>query len=256
MAEKLTIRAQYEADDSARADILERARLCAALSKPWLCPPAGRSQKDKLPENYQSLGSRGIMNMEGRMLMALFPPGQPWFQLKLTSDIKYDQSIPPETIQEFEWQLFLRELTIQATLESAHIKPRTLRKMAGFRSQKRLALSQLLVTGDVLEQLTDDYRIKTYRRDQYVTRRDSTGDVLYHTIKEQLDPLALPEEKLIQAGLNPSELAEKFISERLENIYTMIERQPQSKTWVIRQELNKTIINESEEKNSPIISTH
>jgi len=255
MPEKGYIAKLYKEDDTARQEILETVRLCASLTKPWICPPAGTHQAAKLPTSYQSIGSRGIMNLEGRMLMALFPPSQPWFRLQLSPDIKYNPEIPPETIQQWEQQLFLRELIIQATLDSAPLKPKHLRKATGFRSQKRTAISQVLITGDVLEQLTDDYRIKVYRRDQYVTRRDSCGTVLYHIIKENIDPLGLPPEILSAAGLSAADLAAKPVNERLIDIYTLVERQPQADTWVIRQELNDVVVNESEEKVSPFFST-
>src|SRR5574343_426501 len=91
------IASQYATDDGQRTELLDRARLCAALSKPWLLPPVGHLASSKLPEAYQSLGSRGLATMEGKMLLALFPPDQPWFTLEPAPKIRFE--LPPDVYQ-------------------------------------------------------------------------------------------------------------------------------------------------------------
>lgn len=250
-----TIASQFKSDDSARFEILERARLCAALTKPWILPPQGHQSNSELPENYQAIGSRGLTNLEGRMLLALFPPEQPWYRLEMAPDIKYDPDVPVELKQQMEQRLGLYELQIQSTLESANLHESRGRRRAGFRSRKRMALTQVLATGDALEQLTDDFRLKTFRRDQYVTRRDSAGDVLYHIVKERIDPMSLPDEQRVKAELGQQVYEARTATERMQDLYTHCEWQPDSKTWLIEQEMNGRVINTSEEKISPFFST-
>lgn len=246
----------WSTEDGQRLVTLDRARKCAALTKPWVLPPLNQSPDQKLPENYQSVGSRGVTNLSGKMVMALFPPDEPWFNLVLSPDILYDKSIPDAAIQEAQDALFMQELMIQATLESADlVTSRRPVRHAGFRSAKRAAMDQLLVTGDTLEQLTDDYRLILYRRDQYVTRRDTCGDVLYHVIKESIDPLSLGEGMLSKAGLNTEDFKKKPVSERMTDLYTEVAWQPLAKKWKICQELNGQEINESEETVTQFFST-
>lgn len=255
MAGSAKIKEHFDLDDANRQESLQRARLCAKLTKPWVLPPDGHESDHALPENFQSVGSRGITNMEGRLLLALWPPGVPWFQFKLSPEIEYAPDVDPGILNAIKELLFLRELTVQAVLESAALNDKSKKRRSGFRTRKRMALTQILVTGDVLEQLTDDYRIKTFRRDQYVTRRDSAGDVLYHIVRERIDPLTLTDGQLAIAELDKDKLADERVDKRMQDIYTRIEWQPRAKNWLIQQEVNGHIIVESEESVTPYFST-
>ena len=250
-----TIKAQFGRDDSDRDEVLERARQCAALSKPWILPPETQKKSEKLPQNYQSTGSRGTLNLEGKMLLALYPPIMPWFQLLPNSAIRHDPNNPPEAIQEIEQQLFLFTVIAQAKIEAANLTDENRRRRSGFRSRKRMALSQILVTGDVLEQLTDDYRLKLFRRDQYVTSRDSSGDTLYHITRENVDPLALDEKIIEKAGLSLRDLQDKTTADRMTDLFTRIEWQPITRKWLIEQEINDKTVVQSDEPISPYMST-
>lgn len=254
MADNL-IKDRWLHDDSLRSEILERARLCASLTKAWVLPPASQNANEKLPENFQSFSARMIENLQGRMLLALYPPGTPWFQLKLAGAIQHDPEVPAEAKQQIADRLFLHELLIVSVLESAHLRPPKGRRLSGFRTNKRDTLGQILITGDSLEQLTDDYRLKNFRRDQYTTKRDSSKDVLYHIVKENIDPLAMDEEMVARSGLNTADLVGKMVADRLTDMYTLVEWQPLSKNWIIRQEINERQVNVSEEKISPFLST-
>ena len=247
-----------KAEDSKRWATLDRARLCASLTKPWVLPPDGFNLdgNDRHAEPFSSLAARGITNLEGRLLLALYPPGRPFFSLRVAQEVAADPEIAPEQVQQYEQLLFLQELAIQASLEAAYIGERGQnRRRTGFRSQKRAALSQLLITGDVLEQLTDDYRIKVFRRDQYVTKRDSSGDVLFHAVKEVIDPLSLTDEQIQRCMFDPEQLKSQPATERLKDMFTSCEWQPWSNSWVITQECEGKVLQESEDKVSPFMST-
>lgn len=216
-------------------------------------PPSGHPQDSKLPEPFSSLAARGVTNLEGRLLLALYPPGMPFFRLRPASVFRHDQSIPVEELQVLQDALYLQELTIMGILDSANTTGNS--RHAGFRTRKRAALSQLLITGDVLERLTDDYSMVVYRRDQYVTKRDSAGNVLYHIVKEEIDPLSLKPKLLAACGFDTQSLRQMNASDRLKDIYTMVEWQPEAKTWLIRQECNGNVIVESEEPVTPFFAT-
>lgn len=246
----------FAADDGQRQGTLAMARACAALTKPWAFPPEGQTEDSKLPESYQSLGSMGVTSLEGGLLSSLFQPG--WFALAAAPKIRFADPVEISDDEKFafEQNLFLRELQIQATLESSQVMKRGRRRTSGFRTGKRQTLSQILITGDALEQMTSDYRIRTFRRDQYVTRRDSAGDVLYHCIREQIDPAILEPEQLEKAGLKPGDIQKMPVSERVAKLYTYTEWQPWTKTWVVHQELNgKEIVKPLTEEVSQFFST-
>jgi len=255
MADKGSIKSWFSNADSARHQILQRVRRCAAITKPWLLTPLGQTANDELPEPYQSIGARGMTNLEGRMLLALFPPSSPWFRMEIAPDLLYGVNEDDPRVQQTKRMLFLRELQIQATLESASLKRKDNQRRVGFRSRQRMALSQIIGTGDVLQQLTADYRVKVFKRDCYVTKRDAAQDVLYHIIREKIDPLALTDEQKQASGLDIDTLREKKAHERLEDLYTLVEWNPESKVWVITQEINSNEINSSQEEVSPFFAT-
>ena len=255
MAKKLTLNARYQQEAARRDEVLVTARECAALTKPWILPPENHQATDRLPENYQSTGSRGLTNLEGRMLLALFPPGVPWFQSKLAPSIQYARDVPDKLKQDMAAALLLRDLTIVARLEQSKLERGRYQHRAGFRSRKRMAIGQVLGTGDALEHLTDDYRLKLYGREQYVTRRDSSMDVAFHIIHEKIDVQRLTDDQYAATGFPGEVRSQEDPAKREKDLYTLVEWNYASRTWVIRQEMNGETIIESEEPVSPYFST-
>jgi hypothetical protein len=251
---KSSLSTRWHAADAARQTVLERARLCASLTKPWILPPQGQTADTRLPETYQSVGPLGVTNLEGRMLIALFPPDRPWFRLQVASHLRYGED--PAKVAIANRALFVRELLVQSMLESGSSVSAgadNRRRGGGFRTAKRSALANVLVTGDTLEQLTDDYRLKVFRRDQYIVQRDSSCDVLCMGVRERIDPYTLTDEQRESANIKADDDRDAY--ERMEDIYTFCEWHPWSKTWVTRQEVKDVIIAESEDGVAPMWPT-
>lgn len=254
MAKKqATIAQEFESDHSQRAAILNKARACASLSKPWVLPDEGHTENDDFNDNYQSIGCRGGTHAVGKLLSALF--GNLWFNRKLSAEILYNPQIPPQAKQQMSQQLFLQELTAYSVLESSHSGRGRLRKRGGFLSRKRQALEQIVITGDVLEKLSDDNILRVFRRDQYVTQRDSSTDILYHITKEKIDPLSLSDDQRRKAEIDDEKLLDMPARERMGDLYTKVEWQPISKIWVITQEYDGYDIVKSEEAVTPYFAT-
>ena len=244
--ERPAIRTDFDAADSERQETLNRARVCSALTKPWILPPEGWTENSKLPETFSSLASRGCTNLEGRLLLALFPPGMPFFKLQPAARLAFDHSVDPEVLEEFKNHLALHELIIQSKLDSSDKSSTANARRAGFRSRMRTAISQLIVTGDVLMQLLPDYSIRVFRRDNYVTKRDDSGNVLFHIIKEKIDPLILTPDQLAKIDKNQEELNSSDITKRMEDLYTKVSWNPLTNLWVVEQEILGKIIVRSE----------
>lgn len=240
-------------EDQLRNNVLERVRRYASLCNPALIPRSGQSPGGELERNYQSVCSRGMMTLEGKMLTSHFPVGQPWFMLALPAEIMANPTIPEAIKAAMARDLFINELTISSMLEQSSLLDET-RCRQGLRTALRTAISYLLTTGDTLFQLTDDYRIKTFRTEQYVTNRDTCGDVLAHGIKESMDPRAMGEEYFVKTGLDAAKVKEKSPRERMEDLYTKVEYQPYSRTWVTTQEMCGQVVATSEDKISAMVS--
>jgi hypothetical protein len=236
-----------------RTDELNRARECARLTMPWILPEENRTVGTRLFTNNQSLGSRGVSVVAGKLLMALFPPDQPWFGIDLSPEFQYNSDIPADFKQAVADRLWLQQLQIAATIESSDLLTVS-RPGVGFRIGQHHSIMQMLVTGDTLEELTDDYKIEVHRRDRYVTKRDDAGCVLYHIVKKRIDPVELSQEDWVAAKLDP-EIRRRPVSQRMLDLYTYHEWQHSAGGWVIKQEVNGYEIRVSEEAVSRLIST-
>jgi len=178
----------------------------------------------------------------------------PWFKLKPASRYKFDPDVDAEVVNEFSNLLSLHEYIVLGKLERNDGQAKTRTRRAGFRSRMRTAISQLLICGDVLLQLTDRYSIKVHRLDNYVTFRDTSGDVLYHITQEEIDPLSLSEKMLETCNLDKEMLRNKSTEQRMCKLYTRVAWQWDSESWLIQQEVNDKIIVTSKEETSPYFS--
>ena len=255
-----TIADRFDADHNEDAKVLAEASRMARLTIPHVLPeevargdtvPSGASWK---PKNFQSVGSRGMTGLVGRVLVTLYPSDQPWFGLSLTPEVMYNPQITDEQKEAARTKLFLQELLVQGLLESA---PSIVggRPGQGFRSAKRRSITQLLVTGSTLEWITDDFAFKVPRRERYVTRRDDTGSALYHIVREKIDPLSLTEKQFVASGLDMDEIEKKGPVDRIVDITTKTEWQPVTKKWCLYQEVNGRVVHESDSKTCPMIAT-
>lgn len=246
----------WSGEDGKRQRWLQNVKRFCVLAKPTLRPiDRGETSEDKdLELGYQSVGPRGIMNLEGALLNAMRPVGIPFFSLELAAGVMQDKSIPEAVKQGMVRDLFINELTIASLMEQSSLLEET-RCRRGMRTATRQVISYLLVAGDALFQSTDDYRMKVFRPEQYVVCRDSCGDVLLTCVREKIDPLALTEDQFAQTGLDYSKCKEKRAHERMEDIYTLNEWNPRAGVWVVTQEMcGRQIGIPSEDKISAYIS--
>lgn len=265
---KATIADMFMEMDGERSDHLDRVRRCAQLTKPWVLPYeenthkmftsggrfAGGGRKDRpQPQNFQSLGSRMVSSMGAHMVMNAFPVDAPWMSLIVHSPLWYDQSVPEQWKLEAERRLWLAEMAVSSMLESAPLGASN-RGSMGFHAGMWRTITNALVTGDSLTHLLDDFRVRSFRLDNYVTERDTAGDVLCHVIREEVDPLSLSEDRRAKLEKSDGELQEKSARERMEEMHTLVEWQPLTKRWVVRQEVCGKEIHVEEQEFSAFIS--
>ena len=154
-----TVAARFVSLDSLRETNLERSRYMASLTIPSLLPPNGITNNGALPKPFSSVAARGVTNMASRMLSALLPLNDlPFFRFELADG----EAADPETFS------YMESLSNQIYT-----------KLSGqnLRESIFLALQELIVTGDILVCMEDDYTFKVYRKDQYVVRRDTDGSL-------------------------------------------------------------------------------
>jgi len=155
-----TISERFNYLDSNRQQKLERSRYISSLTIPSLLPTQGTTSNSELPKPFSSVAARGVTNMASRMLSALLPLNDlPFFKFELTNGTAAD----PETFSYMESlsnQIFSKLST------------------KNLRESLFLTLQHLIVGGDCLMVMEDDYSFQVYRMDQYVVRRDVDGSVV------------------------------------------------------------------------------
>ena len=255
--QKFTIEDMFARKDRERAGSLTQARLAAILTKPYVLPPATQKANSELPPNYQSLGARGISILTGRLMLALYPAQMPFFVFTPAAHILNAPDADPVEMQDAQQSLFLYGRALMAKLEQQDLRPdvEMRRRSLGFRAHKTKVIDQVLITGDCLERMLDDYRLQMFRRDQYVTARDGAGGVMYHITREMIDVATLTDEQFGKSGLDSDVRMDPDPSNRMHPMFSWVKWEPFAKNWTIIQELNQNEIAESTEPVNPYICT-
>ena len=241
------IASDFQRLHAARGERLEIARLCARLVKPRLLPAEGWTPDQRTPRNFQSTGSRGVGRLRGSMVSAYFGP--PWMNTELAPEIMRSTQIPDLLKQDLADEYYRQDAVVLGLLESGRLVGNA--RPVGFKSAMSNVMDQILVVGDSLTHLTDDFGTKVFRFDQYVTERDSTTAILMHGVHECTDPLSLPEAQFAKTGLDYEALKKQNIAQRMVPIFTRYEWNPQTKVWTLCQEVNgKEIFTRDEKKRS------
>ena len=212
---------------SGRWTFLDRARLASEITIPSLLPVDGHTGSSILPTPYQSIGAEGINNLSSKLLLSLLPPNAPFFRL---------------VIDDAELEALVSEQKGQAEEALAKIEHMVMQEIEvrAFRVPISEALKHLLIAGNVLIHLPDKEKMRVFKLDRYVVKRDSMGNVLKIIIKESLSPLSLPDnaKQLLPAP------EEDEISNSTVDLYTCVYWS--GKVWKVHQELEGEVVPGSE----------
>lgn len=254
---------RYDKLDSERTSRLKVIRRCSALSKTGILPGENVTPDKEITQAFQTIGQRGVNALTGKLMRYTFPIDRMWLRFTLAPELRYSARLKrnPAMLQELEQAFFRAELTIQSSLETVRVDHPFRQGRTPFHSGQRTSLDYIAVAGESLEHMNDDLRIRHFRPDSYVTQRDGYTDVLFHITREMHDPLELTDAQLSAVDIKREDEKDKAIAERLRPLHTIVERQPLTHTWVIRQELagkrlpmvsyDKKLVEESQEEVSP-----
>ncbi len=169
MKEK-TIKDRFDQMMQARWTQIERCRDMAALTIPSIMPDAGFNNTNDLPDLFSSVPARGVTSLAARMTSAIYPlNGLPFFQHSLNMEYV------PEGVDPTEAEAALARLdrTLMNKLSETNL-----------RSELFLMFQHLIILGDALLHMTDDYDFRVIRTDQYVVRRTPEGKVMEIIVRD------------------------------------------------------------------------
>jgi len=217
MNQEKTIKARWETLDAKRDTKLNKARACSALTVPTLLPYQSLTGEDNLFQTYSSVQSRGVTSLASKILSVLIPLNDtPFFSFGLKNGRE-----PSPEINEY-----LNRLSFQVY-----------RKLISnnLREVSYLAMQHLIVTGDVLIVMENDYSFRVIRLDQFVVRRDVNGDVKEFIYLEFISP-SNDEPANAYDFLSGEETQAGF-----KTVYIRV-YEDDNKTWKVDKELDGVII--------------
>lgn len=215
----------WERENGNRQAVLDRARECSRLTIPGLLPPQGHTEQTPLPTPFQSIGAKGVTTLASKLMLALLPPGLPFFRFKLRNSIVQELK-EAGTYDDVLLKLSSYEQEVTEYTDGLNVRPLLIE-----------ALKHLIVVGDVLVSYRDG-TVMVYRIDQYVVVRTPDGKPVLVVVREQVHPKALKRAVRIEA-----EIPEDHKS--LVDVFTMIEWDEDGRVYE-QQQINGRIIADSQ----------
>lgn len=222
--------------------ILDIARECASYTLPHVMPKEYQETDEYLEQNFQSEGSRGANNVVGRLLLATVPPGEKYFEQRLSLAVQYADDVSPEVKAAMRMALHANTLIMHDALEGSMMGI----VGSSFHERIRQLLTNVVVTGHGLARFNPDATLRIYNREQFVLWRDSNGNLLRAAVMEVVDPRDLSEEDRDRAKIDDKKLKEK-LETRMMGLFTVWEGGEE------RQEVNGKLIRDMANTVNPLI---
>jgi len=218
----------YEAAAKVREPYRRRAEEAAALTIPSIMPPLGSTGSTKLNSPFQSVGSRGVKNLAAKLLLALLPPNSPFFRLSMSETVKDQLSQDnPELKTQIEEGLNKMEHTVAVEIEQTTTRVTTAE-----------ALLHFLVAGNVLIKIPEDGSTRMFSLNQYIVKRDPSGNVKRIITKEEIARELLTDRQRELIDRQPPEYVKEEGETDLKNVCIFTDVLLTDTGWTVTQELN------------------
>ena len=156
-----------------RSQFLDTAVECSRLTLPYLIQEDLSSQPThrKLHTPWQSVGSKSVVNLAAKLMLALLPPQTSFFKLQVRDD-KLGDEIPREIRSELDLSFSKMERMVMDYINAS-----------SDRVVVHQALKHLIVSGNALIFMGKE-GLKNYPLNRYVINRDGNGNVCEIVTKE------------------------------------------------------------------------
>jgi len=226
----MNARERYSQLTSGRSQFLDTAVTCSELTLPYLIERDTSAQPNhkKLITPWQSCGSKAVVTLAAKLMLALLPPQTTFFKLQVRDD-KLGEEIPPEIRSELDLSFSKMERMVMDYIAAS-----------SDRVVVHQALKHLIVGGNALVFMGKD-GLKNFPLNRYVVNRDGNGNVLEIVTKEIIsrkvlgielpkpDPLTVVDQSV---GSNNDDV----------EVYTYVRLDEKSGRWIWHQEAMDKII--------------
>ena len=166
-------RDRYTQLSTGRSQFLDTAVECSKLTLPYLIQEDLTSQptRQKLHTPWQSVGSKCVVNLAAKLMLALLPPQTSFFKLQVRDD-KLGEEIPRDIRSELDLSFSKMERMVMDYINAS-----------SDRVVVHQALKHLIVSGNALIFMGKE-GLKNYPLNRYVINRDGNGNVCEIVTKE------------------------------------------------------------------------
>ena len=156
-----------------RSQFLDTAVECSRLTLPYLIQEdlSSRPTHQKLHTPWQSVGSKSVVNLAAKLMLALLPPQTSFFKLQVRDD-KLGEEFPREVKSELDLSFSKMERMVMDYINAS-----------SDRVIVHQALKHLIVSGNALIFMGKE-GLKNYPLNRFVINRDGNGNVCEIVTKE------------------------------------------------------------------------
>lgn len=160
--------------DGLRRGFITRAENYAAFTLPKICLPDNQNENNRdVSQDFQAVGAQATNHLANKLMLALFAPSRPFFRLD-----------PSKAVAKQIAEAAADETAIADALAQAEKAAITELDKRAIRPKLYEAVKHLIVTGNVMIDLTDTFRVIGIKK--YVVRRSMSGRVLEFMIADKL----------------------------------------------------------------------
>ena len=221
----MNARDRYTQLSRGRSQFLDTAVECSRLTLPYLIQEdlSSRPTHQKLHTPWQSVGSKCVVNLAAKLMLALLPPQTTFFKLQIREG-KLGEEIPREMKSELDLSFSKMERMVMDYISASND-----------RVVVHQALKHLIVSGNALIFMGKD-GLKNYPLNRYVVNRDGNGNVCEIVTKELISRRILGMDLPEPLPNSPGEDGDKAGSDDHDvEVYTYV-RLDNNGRWVWHQE--------------------
>ena len=174
-------RTRYDNLTKHRTQFLDVAAQCSKLTLPYLIQnDEGRTSHIKLDTPWQSVGSKCVVTLAAKLMLALLPPQSTFFKFQIRDD-KLGEDFPPEVRSELDLSFSKLERMVMDSIAAS-----------SDRVTIHQAIKHLVVGGNALIYMGKE-GLKHYPLNRFVIERDGNGNVIEIVTREVINRNLLPD---------------------------------------------------------------
>jgi len=174
-------RTRYDSLTKHRTQFLDVAVQCSKLTLPYLIQnDEGRTAHIKLDTPWQSVGSKCVVTLSAKLMLALLPPQSTFFKFQIRDD-KLGEDFPPEVRSELDLSFSKLERMVMDSIAAS-----------SDRVTVHQAIKHLVVGGNALIYMGKE-GLKHYPLNRFVVERDGNGNIIEIVTKEVINRNLLPD---------------------------------------------------------------